>query len=207
LFLSLPTEREKTAEAQAKADGLMQDLADNHTLLEAERERRQRAERMLDGLQRKYEENAAEGLRAMSGAGALAQLSQQATDRLKRAQDERDEARRLLGECYKLSGADPDGDDWPHLWMHAVQAVRDLRADSDDDTELRRAEKAEAERDAAVARTRQLEEALRERIAACDRCDEDGNAYSMGRRDPFPCPECGWARAALNPDPPAQPEQ
>lgn len=46
---------------------------------------------------------------------------------------ERDEARRMLGECYVLSGADTDGNDWPHLWPHAVRAVAELRADYDEE--------------------------------------------------------------------------
>jgi len=37
---------------------------------------------------------------------------------------ERDEARKMLAECYVLSGADPDGDDWRHLWQTAVAEVR-----------------------------------------------------------------------------------
>lgn len=45
---------------------------------------------------------------------------------------ERDEARRMLGECYVLSGADTDGDDWSHLWRHAVRAVAEMRADYDE---------------------------------------------------------------------------
>ena len=49
------------------------------------------------------------------------------------ARRERDEARRMLGECYVLSGADTDGNDWPHLWPHAVRAVAELRADYDEE--------------------------------------------------------------------------
>lgn len=45
---------------------------------------------------------------------------------------ERDQARTMLGECYRLSGADTDGNDWPHLWPHAVAEVRRARADLDE---------------------------------------------------------------------------
>lgn len=47
------------------------------------------------------------------------------------ARAERDAARRLLGECYVLSGADPDGDGWEHHWPYAVQEVRELRDNYD----------------------------------------------------------------------------
>lgn len=36
-----------------------------------------------------------------------------------------------LAECYRISGADPDGDSDSHLAKHAVQAVRELREESD----------------------------------------------------------------------------
>jgi hypothetical protein len=56
-------------------------------------------------------------------------------DRAERAERERDEARRMLGECYVLSGADTDGNppESIHVWPHAVQAVRELREDYDDE--------------------------------------------------------------------------
>ncbi len=42
-------------------------------------------------------------------------------------------ARKLLAECYVLSGADPDGNTvesgWEHLWPNAVREVAQLRAD------------------------------------------------------------------------------
>ncbi len=45
--------------------------------------------------------------------------------------DERDEARKMLGECFTFSGADPDGDGWEHNWPHAVQKVLELRQNYD----------------------------------------------------------------------------
>ena len=36
---------------------------------------------------------------------------------------DRDEARAMLGECFRLSGADTDGNGWPHLWRKAVGEV------------------------------------------------------------------------------------
>ena len=47
---------------------------------------------------------------------------------------ERDEARRMLGECYVLSGADTDGNppESVHVWPGAVEAVRELREDYDE---------------------------------------------------------------------------
>lgn len=50
-----------------------------------------------------------------------------------------------LAECYRLSGADSDGDDDAHLAKHAVQAVRELREQSDANNleELELREKAE----------------------------------------------------------------
>jgi hypothetical protein len=51
-----------------------------------------------------------------------------------RLTQERDEARRMLGECYVLSGADTDGNEpgSGHLWPYAVQEVRQLRQDYDE---------------------------------------------------------------------------
>lgn len=53
---------------------------------------------------------------------------------LREAERERDEARRMLGECYVLSGADTDGNppESVHVWPNAVQAVRELREDYDE---------------------------------------------------------------------------
>jgi hypothetical protein len=45
---------------------------------------------------------------------------------------QRDEARRMLGECFVLSGADTDGDGWEHNWPHAVEEVRTLRRQLDE---------------------------------------------------------------------------
>ena len=47
---------------------------------------------------------------------------------------ERDDARKMLGECFVLSGADTDGDGWEYNWPHAVEAVRELRKDYDEST-------------------------------------------------------------------------
>lgn len=54
--------------------------------------------------------------------------------RLAAVEAERDEARRMLGECYVLSGADTDGNEpgSGHLWPTAVDAVRELRKDYDE---------------------------------------------------------------------------
>jgi hypothetical protein len=51
--------------------------------------------------------------------------------RLRIVEDERDHARRMLGECFVLSGADPDGDGWEHNWHRAVEEVRILREECD----------------------------------------------------------------------------
>jgi hypothetical protein len=52
------------------------------------------------------------------------------------AEGERDDARRMLAECYVLSGADTDGNTvesgWEHLWRDAVAEVRTLREGYDE---------------------------------------------------------------------------
>jgi hypothetical protein len=48
-------------------------------------------------------------------------------ERIAEVEAERDAARKDLAECYRLSGADPDGDTWEHLWQTAVDEVRLLR--------------------------------------------------------------------------------
>jgi hypothetical protein len=57
----------------------------------------------------------------------------------------RDDARRMLAECYVLSGADCDGNTvesgWVHLWRAAVEEVRQLRAEYDDHSDIERAER------------------------------------------------------------------
>lgn len=57
------------------------------------------------------------------------------------------ELTRALAKCYRLSGADPDGDEDAMLARHAVQAVRELREESDanGEEELALREKAEAD--------------------------------------------------------------
>lgn len=52
--------------------------------------------------------------------------------RAERAEAERDAARKMLAECYRLSGADPDGDTWEHLWQTALDEVRLLRKQYDE---------------------------------------------------------------------------
>jgi len=47
--------------------------------------------------------------------------------RAETVEQERDEARRMLGECYVISGADTDGNDWTRLWAHAVDNARETR--------------------------------------------------------------------------------
>jgi len=60
---------------------------------------------------------------------------------------------KALAECYRLSGADPDGnEDW-RLASNAVEEVRRLRTESDAQIEA-----AEAERDVARARCADLED-------------------------------------------------
>ncbi len=91
---------------------------------------------------------------------------------------ERDEARRMLGECYVLSGADTDGNapDSPHLWAHAAEEVRRLREHYDELLiEGAQAEEAEsAERARCVAHLRALsltdasEEAIHLLLEAAD---------------------------------------
>lgn len=64
---------------------------------------------------------------------------------------ERDEARRMLGECVVLSGADTDGAGWEHNWSRAVDEVRQLRQDYDDDDDFEKARAALAEAEAGAA--------------------------------------------------------
>lgn len=74
-------------------------------------------------------------------------------DTIIRLCDGLDAARKMLAECYILSGADTDGNTlesgWEHLWDGAVEEVRILRAQSDDHSDI---EAAETERDAALRR-------------------------------------------------------
>lgn len=58
---------------------------------------------------------------------ALREALAETEARAERAEAERDAARKDLAECYRLSGADPDGDTWEHLWQTAVDEVRLLR--------------------------------------------------------------------------------
>lgn len=43
-----------------------------------------------------------------------------------------DEARKMLHECFVLSGADTDGDGWEHTWPNAVAEVKELRKSYDE---------------------------------------------------------------------------
>ena len=76
--------------------------------------------------------------------------------------DERDTARRMLAECYVLSGADTNGNTpesgWVHLWRAAVEEVRQLRADYDDHSDIERVER---ERDEARAEVGLLQQEAR----------------------------------------------
>ena len=87
----------------------------------------------------------------------------------------RDEARRMLAECYVLSGADTDGNTpesgWVHLWRAAVEEVRQLRAEYDDHSDIERAERE-------VERLRGEVERERAAVVAWlrDEVDDDDNA-------------------------------
>ncbi len=92
---------------------------------------------------------------------------------------ERDEARASLAECFRLTGADPDGnEDW-RLATSAVDEVRRLRQESDDNGNRADEARATAER---------LRAAL-ERIAGFAHVDAEEDHR-------HPCPLC-IARAAL----------
>ena len=87
----------------------------------------------------------------------------------------RDDARRMLAECYVLSGADCDGNTvesgWVHLWRAAVEEVRQLRAEYDDHSDIERAERE-------VERLRGEVERERAAVVAWlrDEVDDDDNA-------------------------------
>jgi hypothetical protein len=52
---------------------------------------------------------------------------------------------KLLADCFRMSGADPDGDDDRRLADYALRAVTDLRRDYDDVLDWQtKCEKAEA---------------------------------------------------------------
>lgn len=71
-------------------------------------------------------------------------LREIAQARLGRAQ----QAEAQLAECYRLSGADPDGDDDSMLAQHAVQAVKELREEGEEEGD--RADQLQAILDALV---------------------------------------------------------
>lgn len=59
-------------------------------------------------------------------------MSERTTHNMKVWHAEATRLRSDLAECYRLTGADPDGnDDWM-LATHAVQAVKELRAEVDE---------------------------------------------------------------------------
>ena len=93
----------------------------------------------------------------LTGNGPLAVLVQAVSaledinERIAVLVAERDEARRMLAECYVLSGADPDGDDWRHLWQTAVAEVRQTMEEHRAEVEA-----LVAERDEALAIIRRL---------------------------------------------------
>ena len=95
-------------------------------------------------------------MRTWAEEAALAE-NENARD-LEVARQERDDARRMLAECYVLSGADTDGNTpesgWVHLWRAAVEEVRQLRADYDDHSDIERAERERDEARAEVAAER-----------------------------------------------------
>ena len=99
-------------------------------------------------------------MRTWAEEAALAE-NENARD-LEVARQERDDARRMLAECYVLSGADTDGNTpesgWVHLWRAAVEEVRQLRADYDDHSDIERAER---ERDEAQAEVGLLQQEAR----------------------------------------------
>ncbi len=76
-----------------------------------------------------------------------------------------------LAECYRLSGADPDGnEDW-RLAESAVNAVRELRKDSDEESAKLEAELREAlqDRDLAVTDNNNIRTELETQAAAIER--------------------------------------
>lgn len=104
--------------------------------------------------------------------------------RLQGALRELSALRAQLAECYRLSGADPDGNDDAHLARYAVQEVRRLREEADETSaQLARAERerddARTERVEALQRIGTLEKALADLIIDANRlCDRGlGGTY------------------------------
>jgi hypothetical protein len=100
-------------------------------------------------------------------------------ERFAAAQDKIKTLESQLAECYRLTGADPDGnEDW-RLAQHAVSEVRDLRRDHDAyamQVDNLHDELAELRRGAQFAEPYQRLKAAIDRgmgCAGCDRCLED----------------------------------
>lgn len=101
----------------------------------------------------------------------------EAEARAERAEAERDAARKMLAECYRLSGADPDGDGWEHLWQTAVDEVRELRQQHD---EMRRESRADTDKAVAAAleaRAKELDARAEAAIEASDKAEAKGDHY------------------------------
>jgi len=107
-----------------------------------------------------------------------------ARERIAALEVERDEARRMLGECYAISGADTDGDGWDRLWPHAVENARETR-------QLHDAASAEelAVSDALRAKVKALEAERDARVPAEEHARAVRGAYFEGRSD---APEDYW---------------
>lgn len=82
--------------------------------------------------------------RVLGGSGG----SEGAGELLAHFRDERARLTADLAECYRISGADPDGDSDEHLAKHAVQAVKELREECTEEGE--RADRLQATLDALV---------------------------------------------------------
>ena len=85
-----------------------------------------------------------------TGAVALREKEMAERNARERAERERNERNAWLAECYRQTGADPDGDEDWRLAPLAVAAVKQHRADYDDACDeiaqvARRAERAERE--------------------------------------------------------------
>ena len=92
---------------------------------------------------------------------------------------ERDEARRMLARCTQISGADCDGNDpegsgYVHLWRTAVEAVRILRANYDEEPT---SAELVAERDLWMQQVRRLND-----ILACERGERAPEGWVFDRR-------------------------
>jgi len=123
-----------------------------------------------------------------------------------RRERERDEARRLLGECYIATGEDTDGNppESPHIWPHAVQAVRALRGEYDEAcAEVARLTKNATAREGVLRREGDLlRKAQRERDEAraqvdAARKEERARVVAFLRRYPAPFMDSGHAALCI----------